>query len=965
MNRVVSRIIIGIILAIAIGVAMARFHRPSIMENLVPREVAPRPVPQLLNPTPASNAPPRVAASIPLPPASPNLTGLAATATAVTNMTPQGVSGRRVLFGNGVPFAVSDLPPSSLRNELEALPPHLLAFSLARLTKMCFHINDLNSLHVDPSGMPYYVCSFTNQTGAGNLPQSSAPARSAAHIPKPDSMSATGNLEPAPSVPGILAAVSITDPPLRHSRPGATRVLYLDFNGQVVTNTRWNNNTNFYNVARWDCRPFDTDGNTNTFSDTEQGDIIRMWERVSEDYAPFDVDVTTEQPTNWTSTTGHALITPDTDSNGNLCPHYGSGGIAYVDVFGLANYSYNSATCYSPAFVLPMGSDSDSYAETAEAAAHELGHNLGLSHDGTSTLEYYRGHGSGDISWGPIMGTGYGRNVSQWSKGEYYDANNPEDDLAIIAAKAPYRPDDHSHTTASASLLTANNGTLITSGVISSNTDVDVFAFAAGEGAMSLTSFPYRCANGTYGGNLDIRAQLFNSAGTLVAENNPSNATQAIINYWAPATGKYYLTLSNSGTGTPSNTPPSGYTAYGSIGQYFVTGTVALLSGLLVESPNNGEVWYKGQTNLIIWASGSNAAGNVKIGLYRNQGSYCTITNSVTNSGTFAWITAPPMLSSTNYLIHLSSVSQTSVWDESDSPFTIATAPTASLLFETFDAGTTLPSGWSQTNLSGTATSWKFQTGGRTGGSNPTGAYSGTHNACLYDTTTSPDSCRLLTPAINMTGCTGAVLRFQHYMQARTSRQDYLNIWASTNSSVSWFWIAGYSNSLASWTQHTLTLPNPGPDYSIAFEGIAKNANGVCLDDVEVIGYPEEINTVTNNTPLAWLADYSLEPTDAGALSDTDNDGMAAWQEWIAGTSPTQFLSVLAVTNIGTFASEPVLAWPTVTGRTYSITWTSNLTTTIFSPLVTNNNTGIYTDTVHTVYPQGFYRIGVQMNPQN
>ncbi|MEI6169013.1 MAG: choice-of-anchor J domain-containing protein [bacterium] len=938
----------------AIVVAISRFHRPSMIENPALREVAPQPF---------SNVPPRVAASIPLPPPSPNPTGTVVTANAVPPTAPQGVSSRRVLFGNGIPFAVSDLPPSPLRTELEALPLPILTDSLTRLTKMCFHVNDLNSLHVDPSGMPYYVCSFTNQPGAGALPQSPAPTKPAANIPKPDTVFAAGNLNPTPSVPGILAAVPITNPPLRHSRPGATRVLYLDFNGQVVTNTMWNNNTNFYNVARWDCRPFDTDGDTNTFSDAEQGAIIRIWERVSEDYAPFDVDVTTEPPTNWTSTTGHALITPDTDLNGNRCPHYGSGGIAYVDVFGLANYSYNSATCYSPAFVLPMGSDSDSYAETAEAAAHELGHNLGLSHDGTSTLEYYGGHGSGDISWGPIMGTGYGRNVSQWSKGEYYDANNPEDDLAIIAAKAPYRPDDHSHTPASASLLTASNGTIITSGVISSNSDIDVMAFAAGEGLISLTSFPYRCANGTYGGNLDIRARLFNSSGTLVAENNPSNATQAIIAYWAPATGKYYLTLSNSGTGTPTNNPPSGYTAYGSIGQYFVTGKVALLTGLLVESPNNGEVWYKGQTNLILWASGSNAAGNVRIGLYRDQSSYCTLTNSVTNSGAYAWIMTPPMLSSTNFKIQLSSVTQTSVWDESDSPFTIATAPTASLLFETFDAGTTIPAGWSQTNLSGTATTWKFQTGGRAGGSNPTSAYSGTHNACLYDTSTSPDVCRLLTPAITMTGCTGAVLRFQHYMQLRTSRQDYLNIWASTNSSISWFWIAGYSNSIASWTQHALTLPNPGPDYTIAFEGIAKNGNGICLDDVEVIGYPEDINTVTNNTPLAWLADNSLEPSDAGALSDTDNDGMAAWQEWIAGTSPTQFLSVLAVSNIGSIANEPVIAWPTVTGRSYSVTWTSNLMTTAFIPLVTNNTTGVYTDAVHAVDPNAFYRIGVQMDP--
>jgi len=34
----------------------------------------------------------------------------------------------------------------------------------------------------------------------------------------------------------------------------------------------------------------------------------------------------------------------------------------------------------------------------AEAASHEVGHSLGLSHDGTSTATYYQGHGLGSDS---------------------------------------------------------------------------------------------------------------------------------------------------------------------------------------------------------------------------------------------------------------------------------------------------------------------------------------------------------------------------------------------------------------------------------------------------------------------------------------------------------------------------------------------------------------------------------------
>jgi hypothetical protein len=41
---------------------------------------------------------------------------------------------------------------------------------------------------------------------------------------------------------------------------------------------------------------YDTDGNPATFSADELGSILAIWRGVSEDYAPFDVDVTTEEP---------------------------------------------------------------------------------------------------------------------------------------------------------------------------------------------------------------------------------------------------------------------------------------------------------------------------------------------------------------------------------------------------------------------------------------------------------------------------------------------------------------------------------------------------------------------------------------------------------------------------------------------------------------------------------------------
>ena len=59
-----------------------------------------------------------------------------------------------------------------------------------------------------------------------------------------------------------------------------------------------------------------------------------------------------------------------------------------------------------------------------------VGHTLGLSHDGNSTATYF--FGADGSQWAPIMGAGYYKPITPWSKGEYTDANNQQDDVATI-----------------------------------------------------------------------------------------------------------------------------------------------------------------------------------------------------------------------------------------------------------------------------------------------------------------------------------------------------------------------------------------------------------------------------------------------------------------------------------------------------------------------------------------------------
>ena len=532
-------------------------------------------------------------------------------------------------------LTLDEVPESPLRSSLMKLSDDALQKALHKLSTLEAPLQDANSLRADMRGGVYYVCSFQTDSSS-NLPHD--------HVEKADH--SIQEREGGADGVVVMASVPISSPPIRHSNPGATKVLFLDFNGHDITDTIWNNNASYGNVATFECRPFDTDGDESTFSDLEQQYIIEIWERVAEDYMPFDVDVTTEQPASWNSQVGHALITPWTDKNGENCPHNTYGGLAYVDYFGSYWYSYDVSGCVSPAWIWSEMGSSRSYADVAEAASHELGHNLGLSHDGTSSLEYYGGHGSDNVSWGPLMGTGYYRNLSQWCKGEYYDANRTQDDLAIIAAKLTYRTDDHGDNNGSATAISVVNNTIAsTTGLVEQVTDVDVFSLSLPKGTVSIDIDPYICASATHGGNLDISATLYDGASSLIASNNPADQTYADISATIPSSGTYYLHVTGVGTGTPLNNPPSGYTSYGSIGQFFISGSAApslqIVVSTNVVSINEGST-VGFQVKLSEVPSGTTVVSVTKVGggdgnISVDSGSSLTFTTS--NWGTYQPVT--------------------------------------------------------------------------------------------------------------------------------------------------------------------------------------------------------------------------------------------------------------------------------------------------------------------------------------
>ena len=254
------------------------------------------------------------------------------------------------------------------------------------------------------------------------------------------------------------------------------------------------------------------------------------------------------------------------------------------------------------------------------------------------------------------------------------------------------------------------------------------------------------------------------------------------------------------------------------------------------------------------------------------------------------------------------------------------------LLFaEGFEHGGARPVGWTQEYVE-SSEDWIFRTGSLTyeGYTRPANAHNGSYNALLYVNAYSNHITKLVTPVINFGATTNhPQLTFWHYMEVWGPDQDELRIYYKNAAGGVWTRVAAYTNSVATWTRRTLTLPNPNASYYIAFEGNARWGYGVCVDDVSITASAPPTSTL-QGTPYLWLDHYGLVTDgnyEAADVGDTDADGYFAWQEYVAGTEPTNnqsvFLAFIAMSN-----ALPRVTWtPDLgTARAYTVVGRTNLT---------------------------------------
>lgn len=328
------------------------------------------------------------------------------------------------------------------------------------------------------------------------------------------------------------------------SLPGSPNTLYLDFDGESVTASWWNNG-NTVNAAP---SRFNNDAY-----------IQQIWRTVKEDYLPFNVNVTTNRAVYDATPSSQRMMIVFTDTYQ-----------WYKDVAGVA---YRNSFGSSYAKVCWVFTHSGDPLHRANTASHESGHTMGLAHDGTSATAYYTGHSgkTTDTSWRPIMGTST-RAMVTWDNGSYPDANNKEDDLAIIASTLGVKANSEPTI---APLTVDQNLNIATAGAITlgSNNrpeESDRYSFTCGSGNITINlnhhPLPSTPSNNIYRSNLDLQLEVLNSSGNVVLSDPGVNKRNASVSGFIAA-GSYEIRVTT--TDVPN---PLGYPKYGQMGEYSITG---------------------------------------------------------------------------------------------------------------------------------------------------------------------------------------------------------------------------------------------------------------------------------------------------------------------------------------------------------------------------------------------------------
>ena len=365
-----------------------------------------------------------------------------------------------------------------------------------------------------------------------------------------------------------------------HSRPRANRVIYLDFNGTDGSNLPAD--SYFRDIGYTPLIASSLDADLNTFSEQEKQYIIKVWKLVAEDFAPFNVDVTTAFP-------GFDALfkTSDLDNQfGNWVMI--SSRLESLEAFGGSRFGISAQ---EPSIAFGVLSSLITPQAGANLISRHISQMLGAPSLNSNI------YGTGRYSWTAANGFGgvaFGVNsvaLTQWSK--VIDASGAiiSDPLNVISSQIGYVPDQYPENpdlNAPMSVVpdpsNATRSTVDAYSAIETTGDVDSFVIKAGVGNVSLNvrtlelepTLPADDPN-RYGTNLDAKLTVKDALGNIVASSDNLGAASENVSFDNTENNKTFI-VSVTGVGKDPNNAadPRPYDNYGSLGFYALEGSYAI-----------------------------------------------------------------------------------------------------------------------------------------------------------------------------------------------------------------------------------------------------------------------------------------------------------------------------------------------------------------------------------------------------
>ena len=321
---------------------------------------------------------------------------------------------------------------------------------------------------------------------------------------------------------------------------------------------------------------------------------------------------------------------------------------------------------------------------------------------------------------------------------------------------------------------------------------------------------------------------------------------------------------------------------------------------IAVTSPNGGETWELSSTHDISWAS-SDVSGNIKIELYQDGSVYQTIVESTDDDGSYSWTIPDSYDEDSNYKVRISSVSDGSVYDDSDNTFNLTSTSQPTITVTSPNGGETWELG-SEHNISWTSSALmaaSHPTIGSRSNSLPTIKARGEreHNQQTNEFNRARTS--------NRTGSQDS--RGNVKIELYQGGSLYQTIVESTDDDGSYSWTipdsydegSNYKVRISSVTDGTIndesddnfTLFTEGDIYGCTDPYAANYNPDATMDDGSCAGYPDngeyslsfdgtddwvEINEIANNFDedgeISFVIDFMINENNSGALLAINND---------------------------------------------------------------------------------------------